>query len=244
MLLIMIKKFLVITITFILVFITVPPVWAENNYSFKTSETFSVDKSVFFTKIENTKNISNFSISGGWGLGGGYELFVLIVLLPIVLFVITGILILMLLNESKNNVIQHNSNTEKDKRNTKTWMNSLLIPGLGQMSMGNGQRGFKFLLLELLFISFYFIPIFSCNSFYPSGLTFSCGSGSEAILKKLFLLGTITIYSWNIFDAFIMSSNPDDLEEKLKNELLSKSELIKNIKVSGNGYISVKVYSF
>jgi TM2 domain-containing membrane protein YozV len=120
------------------------------------------------------------------------------------------------------------------------WVLSILIPGLGQMIMGDILRGLKFPLIMAAgvgLISFLFL-----------GGIVSVGGGDNAYGIKLisvFLYSValiLPVYIWNIIDAYNMAQ--EEPETNLEKRIYFGFEFAEKIKISDKGAVSVKIFAF
>jgi hypothetical protein len=196
----MIKKFIVVLVALVYLFLNQSQVWAAAQSEEKLEGIILIDKSTFFAK-----EISPDLISKG-----------------------------IFTNET----------------NSGLWVASIFITGLGQMLMGDIWRGAGFLINELLiFVVPYAVAsaLFG-HSFYET-FAFSLYAFPQLVAVLLLCMGIV--YIWNIIDAYIMSQEnltlnkyDDNKLRKMEEQLNVKIEFIKGIKISDNGGVSLRAFTF
>lgn len=141
---------------------------------------------------------------------------------------------------------------EASKLEDKTglWKSSFFIPGLGQMQMGDNERGLNFTFLEgglfasgiALNLVFDLVEGMDKNN---SSKDTANTNFARLIPHILFFSGGIATHIWNIYDAYFMSQ---EIKQKQQSNIsLNSKEKLLSLKDSfaiSNGNISFKVLKF
>jgi hypothetical protein len=240
----MIKKSFICIFTFFLLFLTESPIWAKSQFVYNMPH-YSVDNSVFSTKdlpyfyIENldTSIISPSLTYTNYGFSIKQDLDPAPFILGSLFFLfLIPTFILFVANIWDSYDATFKAKIEGNNNEISIlWIYSILVPGFGQIIMGDIGRGIKFLLLVSAAILSISLPIIYKNL----GVLF------------IILVAGYCIYFWNISDAYSMAKelagfnklNSNNLKN-LEEQMMTAIQFSKKIKISNNGTISLEFLTF